>query len=200
MRGQAFIVFESPTTSTAAKRGLSGFSFYGKELHISYSTGSKSKALLRRELGTEAVQELDLEKSKTTVSRRGEKRGLFMGGEHEGENELEEEVEGDEGEGRKRVKLEQEEASEEGKMVVAKGVPGSIEEEVLSALFSRQEGYVEVSKVNGVRQEGSGNGEDREGSWTARVRFDTKENAELAKDKLDGIQIDPTYKLQLDVV
>ncbi len=43
MRGQAFIVFETPQTSTAAKRGLSGFSFYGKELVIDYATEGKVK-------------------------------------------------------------------------------------------------------------------------------------------------------------
>ncbi|CDS01021.1 hypothetical protein [Sporisorium scitamineum] len=61
MRGQAFVVFETPTIANAAKRALSGFSFYGKGLDIEYSTGGKSRALLRRELGEEAVMEMELE-------------------------------------------------------------------------------------------------------------------------------------------
>lgn len=188
MRGQAFIVFESPTTSTAAKRGLQNFSFYGKELHIDYARGDKSKALLRRELGEEAVQEMDLEKSKTTVSMRGEKR-LFL----TRSSDVEEEESEEEAEGRaKRVKREEDGEEAEGAVVRAIGVPVGIEAEVLSTLFSRQDGFVSVEAETETKQE--------EESWTAAIRFDTQANAEAAKEALNGIQLDPTYKLELVVL
>ncbi|SOV07678.1 related to U2 small nuclear ribonucleoprotein B [Ustilago sp. UG-2017a] len=177
MRGQAFIVFETPSFSTAAKRSLHNFSFYRKPLHIEYSTGSKSKALLRKELGHEAVQEMDLEKSRTTESKRGEKRA----------NQTAPEEEEEEGSGRKRVKREE----EDGVIVRASNVPGSIEGEVISALFSRQSGYVETD-------EGT-NREDGE-TWTTEIRFDGEESAKAALESLQGVQIDPMYKLELSIV
>ncbi|SYW76167.1 related to U2 small nuclear ribonucleoprotein B [Ustilago bromivora] len=183
MRGQAFIVFENPSFSTAAKRGLHNFSFYSKPLHIEYSTGSKSKALLRKELGYEAVQEMDLEKSRTTESKRGEKRA--------NQTAPEEEEEEEEGSGRKRVKREEDEEEEDGVIVRASNVPGSIEGEVISALFSRQSGYVETD-------EGT-NREDGE-TWTAEIRFDGEESAKAALESLQGVQIDPMYKLELSIV
>lgn len=184
MRGQAFIVFESVTFASSAKRGLSGFSFYGKPLDISYSTGSKSKALLRRELGDEAVQEMDLEKSRTTESKRGEKRGNIASIEND---------EDEEEDGRKRVKREtEEEEEEEGVVVRAVNIPNSIEEEVISALFSRQQGYSGLEER--TKQE-----DGEEESWTANIRFKDAESANNAKAALEGVQIDPTYRLELSI-
>ncbi|KAJ1019233.1 hypothetical protein NDA13_006153 [Ustilago tritici] len=184
MRGQAFIVFETPSFSTAAKRGLHNFSFYSKPLHIEYSTGSKSKALLRKEQGHEAVQEMDLEKSRTTESKRGEKRANQTAPEEEEEEE-------EEGSGRKRVKREEDEEEEDGVIVRASNVPGIIEGEVISALFSRQSGYVGTDE--GTNRE---NGE----TWTAEIRFDGEESAKAALESLQGVQIDPMYKLELSIV
>lgn len=189
MRGQAFIVFENPTTSTSAKRGLQNFSFYGKSLVIDYATGEKSKALLRRELGDEAVQEMDLENSRTTVSRRGEKR-TFLGGADAQAEESEDEAEAS---GRKRAKLEGTLEEEDEAVVQALGLPSSIEKDVLSTLFSRQEGYVAVEADTAAKQ-------DEEETWTARIRFDTAANAKAAKEALHGIQLESTYTLDLTVI
>lgn len=60
MRGQAFVVFETIQTATSALRGLTGFTFYGKPLDISYAKG-KSRAVLKKELGTDAVMQLQLD-------------------------------------------------------------------------------------------------------------------------------------------
>ncbi len=46
------------------------------ELHVDYSRGEKSRALVRREVGREALMEADLERARTVVGR-GEKRGLL---------------------------------------------------------------------------------------------------------------------------
>ncbi|EST08387.1 RNA recognition motif domain protein [Kalmanozyma brasiliensis GHG001] len=181
MRGQAFVVFESTSTSAAAKRALEGFSFYGQPLRIEYSTGGKSKALLRRELGSEAVLEADLERSRVTVSRRGEKRGLFLSEDGEQEELDEEEDDGARG---KRVKL------EEGVVLSAKGVPANIEPQVLETLFGRQTGFGRLTT-----QEDAG-GE----SWSARIEFDSKENADAAKEALQDVQIDPVYRLDLELL
>lgn len=174
MRGQAFVVFETPTIANAAKRALSGFSFYGKGLDIEYSTGGKSRALLRRELGEEAVMEMELEQSRTTVSRRGDKR-LFLAGEEEGES----------GEGRKRVKLEQ---TEEGGVVYARNIPRSIEETVLTTLFSARTGFVDITEVK-----------NEDDTWSATIKFDSQQTAQAAQSALHGVQLDPMYTLDLHV-
>lgn len=192
MRGQAFIVFETPQTSTAAKRGLSGFSFYGKELVIDYATGGKSKALLRRELGEEAVQEMDLERSLTTVSRRGEKRNVHAEDEEEDDGE-----EGGEAE-RKRVKLEtatndEEEAeAEPGAVLKVLNLPQTIDLEVITALFSRQDGFLSARTTKTEQGEEAG--------WQANITFTTPSAAKEAKAAMQGMQLDPTYKLVLDIL
>lgn len=208
MRGQAFIVFENPTFSSAAKRGLTNFLFYGKPLHIEYSTGSKSKALLRRELGEEAVLEMQLEESKTTVSRRGEKRSLVLTCQSDDEAEAESDDEGgadaEGGTSRlKRAKIEpkaeDEEASTAGVTIKATNIPSSIEPEVISALFSRQSGYLTTTESHPTTQAPTAEDNDTT-TWSASIRFDTRENAEAAKDALAGVQIDPTYSLDLVVL
>lgn len=190
MRGQAFVVFESATASTAAKRGLSGFSFYGKALHIDYSTGDKSKALLRRELGDDAVHELELERSRTTVSRRGEKRALFLDAPSDDEDNArpESESEGDEAAARKRVKRED---APEGTSLHATGIPPSIDAEVLTTLFSRQQGYLGLTASPDP---------PTDEPWTAIIRFDSTQNTQAAQSALHGIQLDPTYTLDLSVL
>lgn len=223
MRGQAFIVFESATFSTAAKRGLTGFSFYGKPLQIDYSSSSaKSKALLRRELGEEAVQEMELEKSKITVSKRGEKRSALhrngnddAGDEDGGDDDDDalgsqddsddEEEEGGRGRG-KRVKLEPNttesethEEEEEGCTIQAISIPASIEPEILSALFSRQHGFVSVASESASHQPKSEKDAHvgAEGTWSALIKFQTKDAAQAAKNALHNVQLDPLYSLQL---
>lgn len=172
MRGQAFVVFENSTTSTAAKRALHSFVFYGKELHIDYATGAKSRAILRREIGHDAVHEMDLERSKTTVSRRGEKRTV----------EPKPDSDDDEEASRKRAKLEDTDES----VVKALDVPEAIEVGVLQALFARQEGYVEATVL-----------EQKAGTWTAKIEFEDAQKARAAKEALNNIQLDPTYSLTL---
>lgn len=203
MRGQAFIVFESATISSAAKRALAGFSFYGKALHIDYATGGKSKALLRRELGHDAVHEMELEQSKTTVSRRGEKRSflhdhLDSNGQAETLRDLdgagaESESDSDPaggGESRKRIKLQPDTSEAPGVIVQALNLPNSIEHEVIAALFSRKDGYLSVSQLPTTDTRSTS-------TWTAAIKFDSHPNARAAKDALNGIQIDPTYNLDL---
>ncbi|CAJ0767860.1 24714_t:CDS:2, partial [Entrophospora sp. SA101] len=46
MRGQAFIVFREIQSATAAMRGLNGFNFYDKPMHIEYAKG-KSDAVAK---------------------------------------------------------------------------------------------------------------------------------------------------------
>ncbi|SPO30033.1 related to U2 small nuclear ribonucleoprotein B [Ustilago trichophora] len=208
MRGQAFIVFENPTFSSAAKRGLTNFSFYGKPLHIEYSTGSKSKALLRRELGEEAVLEMQLEESKTTVSRRGEKRSLVLTSQSDAEAETESddggEADAEGGASRlKRAKIEpkveDEEASAAGVTIKATNIPSNIEPEVISALFSRQSGYLTTTESHSTTKAPTAKDKDIT-TWSASIRFDTKQNAEAAKNALAGVQIDPTFSLHLVVL
>lgn len=184
MRGQAFVVFESAAVSAAAKRALEGFSFYGQPLRIAYSTGGKSRALLRRELGSEAVLEADLERSRVTVSRRGEKRGLLLNQDAEYAGSQDEEE--DEGRG-KRVKLEED---ADAVVLGAKGVPGNIEPQVLETLFSRQTGFARLTTQEDAGAE----------SWSARIEFDTKVNADAAKQALQDVQIDPVYRLVLELL
>ncbi|GAC95339.1 hypothetical protein PHSY_002914 [Pseudozyma hubeiensis SY62] len=187
MRGQAFIVFENVSTSTAALRALQGFPFYGKSLQIEYSTGSKSKALLRRELGSDVLLEQELEQSKVSSSRRGEKRALGLPDDDDTE-EVTEEVEGEERDARKRVKT-------EGVVLRAKGVPSSVEAHVLETLFQSRSGFVEVIVEDAVKTE---DGEDA--GWTAAIRFETRDNAESARSALHAVQLDPLYKLDLELL
>ncbi|KAI3483569.1 hypothetical protein L1887_53609 [Cichorium endivia] len=163
---------KTPPRRRRPKRALHSFVFYGKELHIDYATGAKSRAILRREIGHDAVHEMDLERSKTTVSRRGEKRTV----ESKPDSDDEEDA------GRKRAKLD--DADE--KVVKALDVPEAIEVGVLQALFARQEGYVEVTVS-----------EQKAGTWTAKVEFEDAQKARAAKDALNNIQLDPTYSLTL---
>ncbi|CAG8437401.1 15526_t:CDS:2 [Funneliformis caledonium] len=46
MRGQAFIVFKEIQSATSAMRGLNGFNFYDKPMHIEYAKG-KSEAIAK---------------------------------------------------------------------------------------------------------------------------------------------------------
>ncbi|TKY88237.1 hypothetical protein EX895_002947 [Sporisorium graminicola] len=195
MRGQAFVVFETPATASAAKRALSGFAFYGKPLHIDFSTGDKSRALLRRELGSEAVREMELERSRTTVSRRGDKRAL--GGVEAVDNE-EDEAEA-EGEGeRKRIKLEsnadkeeqEEEAAAAGATIHARSIPTSIEASILDTLFASRAGFRSIT---------SSSAKEDDGTWAATIKFDSHPNAEAAHAALNGVQLDPLYTLNLHV-
>nr|CDI56050.1 related to U2 small nuclear ribonucleoprotein B [Melanopsichium pennsylvanicum 4] len=210
--GQAFVVFDSLTASTTAKRGLSGFSFYGSELIIEYSTGEKSKALLRREIGQDAIQEMDLERSRTTVSKRGDKR-LFTnnGDDHDQDGEIVGEVDSDQDQGtRKRARVTKGEEddndnNDDGQAVVrVQGIPESVETDVLKALFSRQQGYLSISDPKQQQQQQlsttPGRGGDDGEFWSTNIKFDKKENAQMAIEKLKGIQIDPTYSLQLSLV
>lgn len=199
MRGQAFIVFENTSTSSAAKRALEGFPFYGKALQIDYSTGDKSKALLRRELGHDAVMEQDLERSKLTVSRRddgarGEKR-MFLQGEEEQEQNGNQAVEGEDAEAgeRKRIKLG---ASSSTAVLQAKDVPASIQAHVLETLFQSHTGFLEVTVENQAKAEEG----VEEASWTAEIHFESMENAQAAKEALHGVQLDPLYTLDLSLL
>ncbi len=85
---------------------------------------------------------MDLERSLTIVSRRGEKRNVHAEDEEEDDGE-----EGGEAE-RKRVKLEtatndEEEAeAEPGAVLKVLNLPQTIDLEVITALFSRQDGFL----------------------------------------------------------
>ncbi|SJX65641.1 related to U2 small nuclear ribonucleoprotein B [Sporisorium reilianum f. sp. reilianum] len=176
MRGQAFVVFESAGVAAAAKRALDGFAFYGRPLHIAYSTGGKSRALLRRELGADAVHEMDLEKSRTMDARREAKRALVSASQDDAA-EQEDEEEG----GRKRAKL----AGEA--VVQARNIPNTIEESVLTTLFSAHPGFLALSPTKDAE------------TWSATITFDTDENAHAAQSALLGVQLDPLYTLDLHV-
>lgn len=157
--------------------------FYGSEMRIYYSRGEKSKALLRRELGEEAVLEADLERSKTTLSRRveegGTKRGLFSNQPQAEEEEEQEETRS------KRIKLE----SPDTAVVTARNIPRTIEHNVIETLFGTRDGFKTITSV-----------EEEDESWTAQIAFDTKQNAEAAAAALHGVQLDPVYTLDLSVV
>lgn len=186
MRGQAFIVFENVSTSTAALRALQGFPFYGKSLRIEYSTGAKSKALLRRELGNDVLLEQELEQSKVSSSRRGEKRALGL--QDDDAQEITQEVEGEERDARKRLKT-------EGVVLRAKGVPSSVEAHVLETLFQSHSGFVEVIAEDAVKNEDA-----EDAGWTAGIKFQTRDDAESARTALHGVQLDPLYKLDLELL
>ncbi|ODN89199.1 hypothetical protein L198_06522 [Cryptococcus wingfieldii CBS 7118] len=116
-RGQAFVVFREQAAATAALRGLSGESFYSKELRISYAK-SPSHATLAHEDPTSSREAAAVQAAKLTVSRaqdeyeqlekerHDEEAGVSGGGEKRG---LED---GEEGRGAKRVKGEKEDDEE----------------------------------------------------------------------------------------
>ncbi len=56
MSGQAFIVFESLASATAALRALHGFSFYDRPLSVEYAR-TKSRATIVHDLGHEALHD-----------------------------------------------------------------------------------------------------------------------------------------------
>lgn len=190
MRGQAFVVFESVSFSSAAKRGLEGFPFYGKSLHIEYSTGTKSKALLKRELGHEALMERDWERSHTLVSRRSEKRDLLSQQDAEEDENTTVQAQDDEATRRKRAKLDK-------VLLVAERIPATIQLHILQTLFQSHSGFVDVIPADRTQQDDPKQNND---DWTAHIHFDSKAHAEAARNTLDGVQLDPLYKLDLHFV
>ena len=120
MRGQAFIVFESVSLSSAAKRALDGFVFYGNAIKIDYSRGEKSKALLKSEVGQQAVLQAQLETSKTTSNKRSNQ-------DHDHES--------------KRIKL-------DSTVISAQNIPQSIDQSILETLFASKTGFIKLEPTH----------------------------------------------------
>lgn len=115
MRGQAFVVFKDLATSTAALRKENGRAFAGKALKIQYAQ-SKSFATIENESGKEALYQYRMgiihnpeASRKLTVSGAGKALS-------ENKRDRAGEEQGDDENGSKRARLDDNEAEEEMEM------------------------------------------------------------------------------------
>lgn len=198
MRGQAFIVFETIQTATSALRGLTGFTFYGKPLVISYATG-KSRAVLKKELGTDAVMQLQLDGAlplaqsagSVTVSQSRKRTGRSST--HTSDDGAQDsdssDDEGQPGPQPKRPKIDESAsipASDQATLLCT-NLPEEITQDMLSALFQQFDG---LSAITLSKQ-------DADTGSTALISFRSQTQAKAAKDGLHGFRLTPTHVLEL---
>ncbi|CAI2165926.1 14502_t:CDS:2 [Funneliformis geosporum] len=193
MRGQAFIVFKEIQSATSAMRGLNGFNFYDKPMHIEYAKG-KSEAIAKLD-GTWkrpgiATTTTSASASRTQaygqpVSSPAQKRQR----EEEDISDTKRAANGGKEDRELESEIEEEEEDENAPEVTSKGemelinrilyiqnLPPDVTDEMLSFLFQQYPGFKEVRLVPGK-------------SDIAFVEYEADHQAAVAKDVLDGFKI-----------
>ncbi|GES82641.1 U1 small nuclear ribonucleoprotein A [Rhizophagus clarus] len=167
MRGQAFVVFKEIQSATSAMRGLNGFHFYDKPLHIEYAK-SKSEAVAKldgtwKKPGSAAAaatganaqraqtyghpisapaQKRQREEEDTTDTKRAASDGRKDNESETPEIEAEEETTP----GATGIK---EEAEPINRILYIQNLPPDVTDEMLSYLFQQYPGFKEVRLVPG---------------------------------------------------
>ncbi|CAJ0638832.1 5305_t:CDS:2 [Entrophospora sp. SA101] len=159
MRGQAFIVFREIQSATAAMRGLNGFNFYDKPMHIEYAKG-KSDAVAKldgtwKKPGTIS----STQRSQTVTGQLGVSPAQKRQREEEGVFDNKRAANG--------------EAFKESEF---DSLEVNVTDEMLSFLFQQYPGFKEVRLVPGK-------------SDIAFVEYEADHQAAVAKDVLNGFKI-----------
>ncbi|CAG8469245.1 12025_t:CDS:2 [Ambispora leptoticha] len=192
MRGQAFIVFKEIQSATAAMRGLNGFMFYDKPMHIEYAK-SKSDAIAKLDgtwkkpsaaISTEKTAHPNLattsaatsahitskrgleeeESQKTTNGRQKQRESVSPPSEKMDEDEDQEAM------------ISHGEPEALNRILYIMNLPPDVTDEMLSYLFQQYPGFKEVRLVPGK-------------SDIAFVEYETDHQAAVAKDVLNGFKI-----------
>ncbi|CAJ0833291.1 18980_t:CDS:2, partial [Entrophospora sp. SA101] len=131
MRGQAFIVFREIQSATAAMRGLNGFNFYDKPMHIEYAKGK-----------SDAVAKLDgtWKKPGTISSTQRSQTVTGQLGVSPAQKRQREEEE---------PKTQQSEIESPNRILYIQNLPPDVTDEMLSFLFQQYPGFKEVRLVPG---------------------------------------------------
>ncbi|RHZ79635.1 hypothetical protein Glove_143g11 [Diversispora epigaea] len=197
MRGQAFIVFKEIQSATAAMRGLNGFMFYDRTMHIEYAKGKSDaiakldgtwkKASLPTNLSSQRV--VGTVSSAPAVKRQREEEWLVdhkraaNGGRKNDiepespEIEMEDETElPATGTGVNAGATGTNETEPLNRILYIQNLPPDVTDEMLSYLFEQYPGFKEVRLVPGK-------------SDIAFVEYESDNQAAVAKEVLNGFKI-----------
>ncbi|ORX39707.1 hypothetical protein BD324DRAFT_614682 [Kockovaella imperatae] len=227
-RGQAFVTFDDQASATSAMRGLTGESFYGKPLSITYSK-KPSNATLSRLDPSASRDAAAIKAAKLVVSRaqgeyeqlekerEDEEAGRGGGGGGAGAKRDLEDGEGGDASGRntKKPKVEEDEAMEiemdededEGAAASSSGgvallcsnLPPECNEMVLSALFGQYAGFTKASPLSSSTSLPSSHSKQNPGAKSFRVTFGSKAEAEAALQPTKGYLMQPGWEMNVSL-
>ncbi|WVQ98482.1 hypothetical protein IAU59_005608 [Kwoniella sp. CBS 9459] len=173
-RGQAFVVFAEQAAATAALRGLTGESFYNKQLRISYAKKPSNATLARQDpslsrdkAAIEAAkmvvsraqgeyEQLEKERENEDAALRGEKRDLAADGDADADGAGEDGQGGRESKRLKKDNVDAEDEDEEEMEIeedddddkptlICTNLPPECNADIMSALYSQYPGFVSAS-------------------------------------------------------
>ncbi|CAG8458338.1 11222_t:CDS:2 [Ambispora gerdemannii] len=190
MRGQAFVVFKEIQSATAAMRGLNGFMFYDKPMHIEYAK-TKSDAIAKldgtwkKSLAATSTEKTahptlaSIPASAQTTSKRGledeESQKTTNGRQKQRESVSPPSVRMEEDEEQEAM-ISRGEPEALNRILYIMNLPPDVTDEMLSYLFQQYPGFKEVRLVPGK-------------SDIAFVEYETDHQAAVAKDVLNGFKI-----------
>ncbi|WVQ78143.1 hypothetical protein IAT38_000224 [Cryptococcus sp. DSM 104549] len=207
-RGQAFVVFEQQSAATSALRGLTGQTFYNKELRITYAK-SPSRATIERQDPSASREAAAVEAAKLVVSRaQGEYEALEKERQDEEAGVLGEKRELEDGEeaGRgKRAKaddeemdieMDEEDEEEDAKpTLICTNLPAECNTDIMGALFSQHPGYISASLLPSSAKPPSSHPKPNAGAISFSATFETKEQATTAAEAVNGFVMQPGWAM-----
>jgi len=175
MRGQAFVVFEDVTGSTAAIRALNKFNFFGRPLQLQFSK-SKSDAIAKRD-GSWKQQEASKRKTAAAQSDTKRQKTQLEIAQTPGGTAMEEEEDDSFG-------ATAEGSEEPNKVLFVTALPKEVNDMMLSMLFKQFRGFSEARLVPGK-------------TGMAFVEFEDETQAGVAMNGLQGFKMTQTNTIKI---
>lgn len=171
LRGQAWVIFDSPEGASRALSGVQGFTFFGKPMNLAYA--HKTSDIIARLRGEDVVRDPTIRQTRKAENQERERASKFKAEQiFNRSNSGPETVSS----GRKHKKV-----------ICVQGLPDATTRHMLELLFQQFNGFQEA-QVSGERP------------ITGHVRFDSAGNAAIALQGLQGFRLNSTHALHLSLV
>ncbi|KAJ3200931.1 hypothetical protein HK099_002469, partial [Clydaea vesicula] len=187
-RGQAFVVFEDTSCSTAALRSLQGFNFYDQPIKISYAKSTSNATLIKEGKFFPLLKKAKTETTKPVENAAETKKRARNDSDIEEDDSDMEEDDDDSGEpATKSVKVDEQsdESLPPNAILFLRNLPSDINEEMITFLFAQYPGFKETRMVPGT-------------NGIAFVEFLTVAQATIAKSVLNGFNVTPKKRMVVE--